>query len=191
MFHHQIKHFEDRQKYSASRRTFNSSSSAWCITVNQRLASLNTYSIFFIQQYRNQCSIQQLLCPRKTSLIVSEFVKWNWQAKNTLTSNICLTNLFGGYTCTAGSKAVDSSHTETKRCPSSEIKGKGRRIRVCDILNVIKHVRLIRRFLLNNKLCDGSIVSCSSNPGKRCSAFKAICYGKICWRIRNTYKNQI
>ena len=75
--------------------------------------------------------------------------------------------------------------------PSGQIKGKRRRIRVCDGLNVIKHVGLIRRFLLNNKLCDESIVRCSSNPGKRCSAFKAICYGKICWRIRNTYKNQI
>ena len=102
-----------------------------------------------------------------------------------------LTNFSRGYTCTAGSKAVDSSHTETKGRPSGQIKGKGRRIRVCDILNDIKHVGLIRRFLLNNKLCDGSIVSCSSDPGKRCSAVKAICYGKICWRIRNTYKNQI
>ena len=112
-------------------------------------------------------------------------------AKNILTSNIRLTNFSRGYTCTAGSKAVDSSHTETKGRPSGQIKGKGRRIRVCDILNDIKHVWLIRRFLLNNKLCDGSIVSCSSDPGKRCSAVKAICYGKICWRIRNTYKNQI
>ena len=91
----------------------------------------------------------------------------------------------------AGSKAVDSSHTETKGRPSGQIKGKGRRIRVCDILNVIKHVGLIRRFLFNNKPCDGRIVSCSSNPGKRCSAVEAICYGKICWRIWSTYKNQI
>ena len=114
-----------------------------------------------------------------------------WKAKSILTSKIRSTNFSRGYTCTAGSKAVDSSHTETKGRPSGQLKGKGRRGRVCDVLNVIKHVGLIRRFLLNNKLCDGPIVICSSDPGKRCSAFEAICYAKICWRIRNTYKNQI
>ena len=111
-----------------------------------------------------------------------------WKAKSILTSNIRSTNFRRGYTCTAGSKAVDSSHTETKGRPSGQIKGKGRRIRVCDIFNAIKHVGLIRRFLLNNKLRNGRIFCCSINPGKRCSAVEAICYGKICWRIRNSYK---
>ena len=111
-----------------------------------------------------------------------------WKAKSILTSNIRSTIFSRGHTCTAGSKAVDSSHTETKSRPSGQIKGKGRRVRVCDALNVIKHVRLIEWFLFNNKLCDRPIVICFSDPGKRCSAVKAICYGKICWRIRNTYK---
>ena len=116
------------------------------------------------------------------------FPRDRWKAKSILTSNICLTNFSRGHTCTAGSKAVDSSHTETKSRPSGQIKGKGRRVRVCDALNDIKHVRLIGWFLFNNKLCDRPIVICSSDPGKRCNAVKAICYGKICWRIRNSYK---
>ena len=111
-----------------------------------------------------------------------------WKAKSILTSNICLTNFSRGHTCTAGSKAVDGSYTETKSRPSGQIKGKGRRVRVCDALNDIKLVRLIGWFLFNNKLCDRPIVICSSDPGKRCSAVKAICYGKIFWRIRNSYK---
>ena len=116
---------------------------------------------------------------------------WLLKAKSILTSNIRSTNFRRGYTCTAGSKAVDSSHTETKGRPSGQIKAKGRRVRVCDIFNVIKHVGLMTWFLFNNKMCDGSIICCSSNPRKRCSAVEAICYGKICRRIWSTYKNQI
>ena len=114
-----------------------------------------------------------------------------WKVKSILTSNIRSTNFRRGYTCTAGSKAVDSSHTETKGRPSGQIKAKGHRVRVCDIFNVIKHAGLMIWFLFNNKMCDGRSVSCSSNPGKRCSAVEAICYGKICWGIWSTYKNQI
>ena len=120
------------------------------------------------------------------------YTRDRWKAKSILTSNIRSTKFRRGYTWAAGSKAVDSSQTEAKGRPSGQIKGKGRRIRVCDIFNAIKHVGLIRRFLLNNKLRNGRIFCCSINPGKRCSAVEAICYGKICWRIRrSTYKNQI
>ena len=59
---------------------------------------------------------------------------------------------------------------------------------VCGLQFPMKNVMLK---VPNNKLCDESIVCCSSDPGKGCIAVKTICYGKICWRIRNTYKNQI